>query len=139
MSANNKLEMVGLKELHRDLANLPEELTDEASLIVGQHALEAQTQVVDAYPSRTGRLKRGVTKDHYRGRFTTHWIVKSRAPHAHLFERGTGQRQTARGANRGRMPPAPSGQAMVPIVIRRRRVMVEALKDLVRRAGFLVP
>lgn len=133
-----KLEMQGLAELRKALEQLPEELTEEASTIVGQHALQAQQQVVDAYPSRSGRLKRGVTKDHYRGRFTTHWIVKSRAPHAHLFERGTGQRQTAKGANRGRMPPAPSGQAMIPIVIRRRRAMVEALKDLVRRAGFTV-
>lgn len=133
-----RLEMQGLSELRQALQNLPEDLTDEASTIVEQHALEAEHQIVEGYPERSGRLRRGVRRDHYRGRFTTHWIVRSRAPHSHLFERGTARRQTAKGANRGSMPAAPEAQRMVPKVIRRRRAMVEALKDLVRRVGFKV-
>jgi hypothetical protein len=36
------------------------------------------------------------------------------------------------------MPAAAENEKMIPIVIRRRRVMVEALKDVVRKAGFQV-
>lgn len=134
-----KLQMDGLSELRAALRQLPEHLTDESSAIVQAHADDAERRITNAYAEGpTGNLRRGVTKDHYKGRFTSSAIVRSRAKHAWIYERGTQQRQTRTGANRGRMPAAPEPNRMIPIVVRKRKQMVEALKDLVRRAGFQV-
>ena len=135
----SKLELKGLAEFRRALQQLPEDLAEEASTIVLAQADEAQRQIRTAYPEGpTGNLRRGVTVERNKSKFSTRGIVRSRAPHAHLFERGTGPRRTDKGANRGWMPAADPSEQMIPIVIRRRRAMVEALKDLVRRAGFKV-
>lgn len=137
--SNNRLELKGLTEFQRALRALPAELTEEASAIVLGQGEEAERQIEAAYPEGpTGNLRRGVTVERNTSKFTTRAIVRSRARHAHLFERGTGPRRTGKGWNRGRMPEAPEHQRMVPIVIRRRRVMVAALKELCRRAGFQV-
>jgi hypothetical protein len=134
-----RLEMQGLAELRAALRQLPQEMTDEAATIVDAHARLAESQIKQNYPQGpTGNLRRGVTRDHYKSGFTARAIVKSRAKHASIFENGTQTRRTANGANRGRMPAPPESQRMIPVVIRRRKAMVEALKDLVRRAGFQV-
>jgi hypothetical protein len=135
-----KLELKGLAEFRKALQNLPEDLREEADVIVQAQADEAQRQIRAAYPEGpTGNLRRGVTKSkEERSRFTSRAIVRSRAPHSHLFERGTRNRKTGKGWNRGAMPAAAENEKMIPIVIRRRRVMVEALKDVVRKAGFQV-
>jgi hypothetical protein len=150
-----KLELKGLTEFRKALQNLPEDLREEADVIVQAQADEALRQIQAVYPVRTtnlspgprrktrffppGNLRARVTRSREeRSRFTSRAIVRSRAPHAHLFEEGTKRRKNAKGANRGAMPQAPIGQRMIPIVIRRRRVMVEALKDVVRKAGFQV-
>lgn len=137
--STTRLELKGLTEFQRALRQLPDDLVDEAGAIVIAQAEEAQRQIRTAYPQGpTGNLRRGVTIERNRSKLATHAIVRSRAKHAHLFERGTGPRRTASGANRGRMPTAPESQQMIPIVVRRRRAMVAALKDLVRRAGFQI-
>lgn len=134
-----RLQMTGLAELREALRKLPEHLTDEASVIVQAHADDAKARIQQAYAEGpTGNLRRGVTKDHFKGRFTTNAIVRSRAKHASLYEYGTTRRRTKTGANRGTMNPAPDQNRMIPIVVRKRRQMVEALKDLVRRNGFQV-
>lgn len=57
--------------------------------------------------------------------------VRTKAPHAHLYEFGTVQRFThGTGANRGTMPAKP---VFVPAAVRTRKRMVDDLKDLVRR------
>lgn len=137
MSAS--VEMIGLDALRLALRNLPEELTAEANAIVESHAAEAARLVQTAYPEGpTGKLKRGVSMRSEHGRFGVSAIVSSRARHSHLFERGTGPRRTASGANRGQMPAAPDSQRMIPIIVRTRRRMVAALIQLVERAGFTV-
>jgi hypothetical protein len=134
-----KLEMQGLAELRKALQELPEHLNDEASAIVQAHAEDAQRRIQQGYPQGpTGNLRRGVVKDHYKSRFTTNAIVRSRAKHSSIYERGTQSRRTSRGANRGVMPEAPEPNRMIPIVVRKRKQRVEALKDLVRRNGFQV-
>lgn len=134
-----RLQMQGLTEFQQALRQLPEELTDEASAIVQAHAEDAQQRIQRAYTEGpTGNLRRGVVKESYKSRFTTNAIVRSRAKHAWLYEKGSQPRRTATGANRGRMPEAPEANRMIPIVIRKRKQMVEALKGLVRRAGFQV-
>jgi len=130
----------GLNEFRNALKNLPEELRSEATVIVGEHAREAQRQVIAAYPQGpTGNLKRGVTAPRNEStQFMAKFRVRSQAPHAHIFEYGTKERRTRSGANRGVMPKAPSDQAAVPFFIRQRRRMLEALIVLVRQAGFQV-
>lgn len=136
---SSRLELKGMDEFRRALRELPEDLAQEASAIVLAQGEEAQRQIRTAYPQGpTGNLKRGVTVEHNTSKFTTRAIVRSRAKHSSLFERGTKPRRTSKGWNRGTMPEAPESQRMIPIVIRRRRAMVAALIELVRRAGFQV-
>jgi len=134
-----RLEMQGLSELRAALRNLPEDLAAEADVIVQAQAAEAQRQIQQAYAEGpTGNLRRMVTRTKESSRYGSAALVRSRAPHSHLYERGSKPRKTATGANRGAMPEAPDVNRMIPIVVRRRRVMVEALIAMVRKAGFLV-
>ena len=136
---NVRLQMDGLSELRAALRRLPEELTAEADAIIQAQAGYAQQQIVAAYPQGpTGNLKHGVTVNKESSRFGVRAIVRSRARHSHLFEFGTAPRRTKKGANRGSMPKAPESERMIPIVVRRRRAMVQALIELVRKAGFSV-
>lgn len=137
--SQNKLQLDGLSELRDALRSLPEDLALEAGGIVRQHADDARSLIEAAYPQgRTGNLKRGVTVEHNSSKFAASAIVRSRAKHASIYERGTAPRRTAAGANRGRMPPAPEGHRMIPIVVRVRSRMVQALIDFVRAKGFQV-
>lgn len=139
--SNNRLQMNGLSELRTALRQLPETLANEAEAIATSQAEYARGQIQSAYPQGpTGNLKRGVTASKEGGgaRFGVRAIVRSRARHSHLFEFGTKLRRTKTGANRGQMPQAPESERMIPIVVRRRRAMVQALIDLVRKAGFQV-
>jgi bacteriophage HK97-gp10 putative tail-component len=137
--SQNRLVMVGLEEFKRQLRQLPEELASEADTIVQAHATEAQAAIQRAYPEGpTGNLRRGVTRTRESSRFGSRAIVRSRAKHASLYEYGTKPRRNSRGANRGTMPVAPESSRMIPIIVRKRRAMVAALIDLVRRAGLKV-
>lgn len=137
--AQNSLKFAGMDAFRQALRQLPEDLAQEAAVIVQAQATEAKAQIQRAYPEGpTGNLRRGVTVEHNISKASAGSLVKSRAKHSHLFERGTTMRRTGSGANRGRMPEAPDNQKMVPIVVRRRRAMVSALIDLVRKAGFQV-
>lgn len=137
--SHNRLQMNGLDELRRELRQLPEDLAREASAIILAHAEDAGRRVRTAYPEGpTGNLKHRVTVNQEAGRFGTRALVRSRAPHAWIFEKGTRDRRTHSGANRGRMPAAPESQQMIPIVIRVRRLMVAALIQLVEKAGLTV-
>lgn len=136
---SSRLELKGLDELRRALRDLPEDLADEAGAIVLAHAEQAQQDIVRGYAEGpTGNLKRGVVVERNRSKFGSRAIVRSRAKHAHLYEFGTGRRQTQQGWNRGSMPKALAPNAMIPKVIRARRRMTEALIGLVRKAGFQV-
>jgi hypothetical protein len=137
--SSNRLVMEGLNELREQLRNLPEDLAREAGVIVLAQAEMAKDQIQRAYPEKTGRLRGGITVTREaldRGGAAA--IVRSRAPHAHLHEYGTQPRRTNKGANRGFMPKADEGERMIPIIVRRRRAMVEALIAMVRRAGLTV-
>ena len=132
------LQWSGLNEFKEALRRLPEHLADEAGDIVIAAAEGAATTVQANYPSRSGNLKRGVSVSRQRSRASTSARVKSGAPHAVIFEKGTGIRQNRRGANRGRMPKAPDSQAMIPTVIRARARMLASLIALLEREGFQV-
>jgi hypothetical protein len=134
-----RLQWHGLTEFKTALRNLPDELTDDAGGIVMGTSESVQREVQGNYPTGpTGNLKARVTSEREPSRFGASARVRSRAPHAFIFENGTGQRRTSNGANRGRMPEAPASQQMIPVVIKHRRQMFERLKDLVRKAGFTI-
>lgn len=137
MSARVRLE--GLAEFRAALRALPDDLKHEAEGIVVQHATQAEQDTQAGYPTGpTGNLKRGMRVDVERSAFGVSARVRSTARHATIFEKGTNRRQTADGADRGRMPPAAREEAFIPKVILQRRRMVEALIGLVQRAGFVV-
>lgn len=133
--SNNRIVFDGLAELKVALQNLPADLAREAGFIVYANADEAAREVKAAYPSRTGNLRARVSVKKERGQFGASATVRNTAKHAHLFENGTQARHTALGANRGSMPP---GHVFVPVMIRRRRVMYQVLKDLLVKHGLLV-
>ena len=128
----------GLTELRTALQNMPEELAGEASHIVEGAANGAASQIRRVYPVKTGAMVSGVVVEHNQQKVSASAVVRSKSPHAHLFERGTKARRTAKGANRGSMPEAPESEKMVPIVIRTRRRMYVELADMLRRIGFHV-
>lgn len=134
-----KLQWDGLPSFREALRRAPEHIKAEADAVVLETASSVARDVETAYPEGpTGNLKRGVTSRHERTPFGVSALVRSRARHASIFERGTTQRQTRRGANRGAMPQPPESQRAIPKFVRARQRMTEALIDVVRRAGFEV-
>jgi len=135
----------GLEELRAALRNLPQELTNEAGVIVQAQAEAAMREMDLKYAEHewTGALRRGLimTRDFTQTRFGVRWIVRNRAPHAYWAEYGTEMRETIgrksvrAGVSRGRMAPL---KIFIPIAMRRRRLMVAALTALLRRVGLIV-
>lgn len=128
----------GMAELRAELRNLPAELTAEASGIVDGAADSAAGEIRAAYEEHrvSGNLARGVRVTRQdAGKWAAGAIVKSTAPHSHLFEYGSQARHTDIGANRGSMPPRPT---FVPIVMRKRREMYGKLKAMLVRHGLQV-
>lgn len=91
------LEMQGLDELKKLVAGFADACTDDGQQLADQAAMRAVEEVKAAYPQGpTGNLKKGVRIVRVKGdghRVLS--IVKSTAPHAHLYEYGT-RRQPAR-------------------------------------------
>lgn len=126
----------GLDELRAALRTLPADMADDASDFVTGAAEAAKTEIVAAYPDRTGNLRNHVTVGlRSAGRYGAGAVVKNTAKHAWLFENGSQARHTTLGANRGSMP---AGHVFIPIVIRWRRRMYEQLKSLMTRHGLVV-
>lgn len=132
--SQNRL-VLNTEAFRQALRDMPRELAEEAGGIVTGAAEQAKLEIVSAYPEVTGNLKRGVTVKQERSAFGATAIVKSNAKHSHLYEYGSQVRNTSIGANRGAMPARPT---FIPVVVRRRRSMNEALIGLLKRAGFQV-
>uniref|UniRef100_A0A6M3JS03 Putative tail protein n=1 Tax=viral metagenome TaxID=1070528 RepID=A0A6M3JS03_9ZZZZ len=126
----------GMAEFRAALRATPEHLRDEAVGITANTAHTAAQEIVDEYPTVTGNLKDGVkTAQMTTGNYGAGYIVKSTAPHAHLYEFGTQARQTDLGANRGAMP---AKHTVIQVAVRRRRQMHDELAAMLRREGFEV-
>lgn len=138
MSVRARLE--GINEFRQALRDLPEAITKKASKVVVEAARSTQRDVTSAYPAgKTGNLKAGVSSRATRSRkFSAEAQVRSRAPHAHIFEKGSAPRKTGDGYNRGSMPKAPDSQRFIPVAIRARREMTRRLVELVEAEGFEV-
>lgn len=115
----------GMAELIADLQALGPELEREARPIVAKHAEAAGQAVRAQYPVVTGNLQRGVS---VRAAEPLRYQVRTRAPHAHLYEGGASRPGPP---SRGTMPANPT---FIPTVIRWRRQMVEQLAGIVRRS-----
>ena len=131
-----KLTINGLDELRRALLQLPAELVREAGPIVAAQAEYLASLVRSEYSAhqKTGNLLRHLKIDIASDAVSATARVSNNAHHAHIFEKGTVKRNY-NGANRGVMPAA---RSFIPTAIIRRRVMVEALVELVERAGLTV-
>ena len=139
MAAGGSVQWEGLEAFRAGLRALPSDLADEAAGDVETATRDAARAIEQDYPTGpTGNLKRGVVVEIRRGRFNVTGIVRSRAPHASIFEAGTTTRRTAKGFNRGRMPQPPAEQRVIPEAVGVRRRLMSTLIDLVRRAGFTV-
>lgn len=130
----------GLDDFKRALRNLPEDLAREASGVVTETANAAKRAIQDGYPvGPTGNLKNRVTVSTAQANSVSAVaIVRSAAPHASIFERGTKTRHTGAGANRGRMPRPDVSERMIPKVQSFRARMVERLIEIVKREGLEV-
>jgi len=151
--AETQLRINGLAELRKALLALPHELVRDAGEIVQAQANEAARQIAAAYPVVTGNLH-----DHLR------LVVRSQTPesasatvrntakHAWLFEHGSASREWVNGSTtapfrkKGTAPVPNWGRGkktgsmtkhptLIPIAIQRRRIMLAALIDLVKRTG----
>lgn len=135
----SRVVLEGLDEFRRQLRALPENMQNEAGEIVITHAEDAKRQIETGYPEGpTGNLKRRVSVERNKSKLASSAIVRSRAPHAAIFEFGTKRRFTDRGANRGVMPKASDSEAFIPKAIRARRRMTQALVAMLERLGFRV-
>lgn len=125
----------GMADLIRGLGQMGERVQLEAASIVRSSAQIMATRVRGRYARRSGVLQdRVVAEELGRGqgsRVALRWKVRSKAPHAHLYEEGTVERFVAStGASRGRMPARPT---FVPEAVRTRGRMRDELIALVAR------
>jgi hypothetical protein len=124
----------------RAMRDLPEHLANEAGRIVQARGLRAAATIRANYGAHyvTGRLEGSVSvRPREVGRYGAGVVVQARAPHAHLFERGTVARQY-RNWSRGVMPAAPPQHQFVPVLRNERGEMYEDFAELLERAGLEV-
>ena len=101
--ANQMVTWDGLAELFAQLEGMTETITTKAQDIANQVAQQVADDIKQIYPEGTGNLRRGVRVLKSRGEGNRALaIVKSTAPHAHLYEYGTAARSFG-GQDRGQM------------------------------------
>lgn len=130
MSAGFQLE--GFDALSRALETLPEDLSRrELAPVVRSHSDGLATELRSSYDQGgTGTLAARVVVEAGRDPRGLRVKVRSKAPHAHLYEYGTIQRFTSgTGANRGTMPAKPT---FIPAAIRWRERMKRATKTVLQ-------
>lgn len=128
--------MTGMNELIASLHSASQDVRDDGMRIVREEVEAAAEEIRRSYPATggTGKLRARV-KTEYPSSTLLVGVVKSAAPHSHIYEFGTKLRQTASGANRGVMP---SREITPKIAQRHRSRMYERLIQMVRAIGFEV-
>jgi len=130
-----QFEFKGLEELKAELRSLPADLTGEASHIIEAAGNRAVLDLKRGYPVVTGKLRDRVSVTFTQSGVSSKAVVRSGAPHAHLFEYGTAARHTGLGLNRGQMPPSHLfGRTMATV----RREMYDQFVALLERHGLRV-
>jgi hypothetical protein len=133
----------GLDDLKRALRDLPEVLTDDAGDLVRAAAQNAAGGIRAGYAKVKGNLQNGVAVVEEGGaRYGVRYRVRSKAPHAYLYEYGTQARHYITEAGKrhatGIMPAAPPGRAFVPKMIDARARLYDELGWLLVRNGLAV-
>src|SRR5262245_29695515 len=140
----------GLVELLRDLQGLPAHLQADGMAIVREETEGAAREIGASYPLGPSKYKRGA---HLKSTVRTVYpssnlllgIVRVAAPHAHLYEFGTedrerktlGRGKIRAGVPRGQMPAA--SPEVTPRIARAHRAnMSRRLVQLLRRHGFQI-
>ena len=124
-----------LRDLMRAWIEHPENEAIKARYVAAQaEYLASLVRSEYSAHQKTGNLLRHLKIDIASDAVSATARVSNNAHHAHIFEKGTVKRNY-NGANRGVMPAA---RSFIPTAIIRRRVMVEALVELVERAGLTV-
>jgi hypothetical protein len=124
--------MEGLAELRDLLRTLPTDLATDANGIVQARGRAAYDEIEAAYPE--GGLRDGLTFSDESAQFAARAVIRSRAPHAYLYEYGTQTiRYTHAGVSRGQMPAAGT---VVKAAIHNRAAMYDELIAMLRAHGF---
>lgn len=131
---SGRVQVTGLRELAEFFAKAPDAIRAEAMDVVRETTEAAANEIRPQYPVKTGTLRDRV-RTTYPASTVLAGVVLSSAPHSHLYDFGTRQRRTRSGANRGRMPEK---AVVVPVAQRYRVRLVEQLKAVIRRFGFVV-
>jgi hypothetical protein len=132
----------GFRELLRELNQLPTDVRAEGHQILVDEAKQMAREIEPYYPEQarttrgTGRL-RGATRVIEATGDVVGAVVKNVSPVSHLWHWGTGQRRTAKGYNRGRMPKA-NPEPLVPLARAVRRRAKARIVKMLERKGFEV-
>lgn len=124
----------GLDELMRTLAAAPAEYMDEATTIIRGTAEETKRELLVAYPPTDGPMRRGVRVIDKSTKTLVRFDVLSASKEATWWEYGTQNRHTQQGWNRGAEAAHPN-TGLISIAIRRRRLMISRLIEMVERTG----
>jgi Bacteriophage HK97-gp10, putative tail-component len=122
--AHNRIVWQGLQELRAGLRRLPKDLRDDGNAIVRAAGERTEVATYTNYPEVTGNLRKGVGRTEAPSAFGILVTVYSRAPHAHLYERGT-----------VKTPPAPPHKRLGSHAARERRRMYTELKAMMESHG----
>jgi hypothetical protein len=126
----------GFQDLLRQLNTMEASVRAEAHAILLGEATGGSVELIQSYKRKTGNLASRVRVIEEGGDVVGAVIV-SASPHSHLYHWGTGERRTAKGANRGRGPRA-NPEPLVPIARRRRARAQRRLVEMLERKGFEV-
>jgi len=129
----------GLDVLIADLDTAPSSVVLAAHDALYNAAERTEREMLSNYPQgETGHLRAGLSIDEIKTTSVHLSIaVKSSAPHAHLWEQGTAEREMPSGKDVGRVVPHLS-QSLVVVAERHRREMELEIIAAVQAAGFTV-
>lgn len=136
MSTVVRLQIEGLHELMSALRRLPEDLTNDANLIVRAAAEGTAADTRARYPVRTGALRRGLQVRYLQpAKGIVSALVISSMYYAHFLEFGTRGRKSK---SKGLVGAVTARHYMLPVYYAQRDRMHAQLVALCSAAGFEV-
>jgi hypothetical protein len=124
------VKLVGGDQFVASAVNWMTRLRHEITLASRRRAALIASRTLSYYPyGPTGNLRKRIhVREVVGNQAEVQELVKSAAPHAHLYEWGSRQRRTKRGWNRGAMPEAKNG--MVPIAVQERAALLRDVRTI---------
>lgn len=127
-----RFEFQGLEDLKAALRALPADLTGEAGKLIEAAGNRAVLDLKRGYPVVTGNLRDGVEVTFSQSGVSAGARVRSRAPHAWLYDHGIAGRHVGKGLNR--TPTHLFARTMAQV----RRELYRDLAALLERKGLRV-